>query len=234
MAAFEETSMGVWAIVPVKPLRRGKSRLASVLSATERALLNQNLLLRTLQVLSQVEEIEQVLVVSRDSGALALARRHGARTLQERGDSRLNLALRHATTLLQMYHVGVMMILPADLPLLEADDVRALLAAVGHPPSVVLAPDRHGEGTNALVVAPPGLMPYQYGPGSFARHVAAAREAGVEPRIVERQGLAWDLDWPEDLEALRAMGVQDSLREVLRRTDPPSDSMERAHVFPKG
>lgn len=225
--------MGVWAIVPVKPLRRGKSRLASVLSPTERALLNQHLLLHTLQVLSQVEEIEQVLVVSRDSKALALARRHGARTLQERGDSRLNLALRHATSVLQMYHVGVMMILPADLPLLEGDDVRALLAAVGPPPSVVVAPDRHGEGTNALVVAPPGLIPYRYGPGSFARHLAAARAAGVEPRIIKRQGLAWDLDWPEDLDALRAMEARDFLREVTQQAGQPSDGTERAHVFPK-
>ncbi len=226
--------MGVWAIVPVKPLRRGKSRLASVLSPTERALLNRHLLVHTLQVLSQVEAVEQVLVVSRDSGALALARHHGARTLQERGDSRLNLALRHATTVLQMYHVGVMMILPADLPLLEPADVQALLDAVAPPPAVVLAPDRHGEGTNALVLSPPGVIPYRYGPGSFARHLAEARRVGVEPRIVERRGLAWDLDWPEDLEALRAMEAREFLREIFSQPGASSDGAERTHVFPKG
>ena len=226
--------MGVWAIVPVKPLRRGKSRLASVLSPTERALLNRHLLIRTLQVLSQVEAIEQVLVVSRDNGALSLARQHGARTLQERGDSRLNLALRHATTVLQMYRVGAMMILPADLPLLTPEDVQAVLEAMGPPPAVVLAPDGHGESTNALLMAPPGVIACRYGPGSFARHLAEAHQAGLEPRIVERRGLAWDLDWPEDLEALRHMEAQDLLREALSAAKPSPNEAERTHVFRQG
>ena len=196
--------MGVWAIVPVKPLRRGKSRLASVLSVNERTLLNRRLLIHTLQVLAQVPEIEQVLVVSRDTGALSLARQYGARTLQERGDSQLNLALRHATAFLQSYRVGAVMVLPADLPLLEPADIRALLEALGDPPAVVLAPDRHHEGTNALLVAPPGLICYRYGPGSFARHKQEAATTGAQLSIVERQGLAWDLDWPEDLQGLSA------------------------------
>ncbi len=194
--------MGVWAIVPVKPLRRGKSRLAPVLSVNERAALNRRLLVHTLEVLAQVEAIEQVLVVSRDTGALALARQYGARTLQERGDSQLNLALRHATGFLQAYRVGAVMVLPADLPLLSPEDVQALVAALGDPPAVVLAPDRHEEGTNALLMAPPGVIRYRYGPGSFARHRQEAEEAGVRLTIVRRPALAWDLDWPEDLQGL--------------------------------
>jgi len=89
--------MALWAIVPVKPLRRGKSRLAPVLSEEDRAELNQRLLLRTVDLLKQIPEVIDVLVVSRDSQALSLARDHGARTLQEDGKPLLNDALKRAT-----------------------------------------------------------------------------------------------------------------------------------------
>ncbi|HNS37332.1 MAG TPA: hypothetical protein PKM01_06080, partial [Anaerolineaceae bacterium] len=77
--------MSLWAIVPVKPLRRGKSRLAGVLSEDERALLNMTMLGNILMTLTSVPQIDSVLVVSRDPAALALARDHGARTVQEEG-----------------------------------------------------------------------------------------------------------------------------------------------------
>ncbi len=226
--------MGVWAIVPVKPLRRGKSRLAPALTVNERTMLNRRLLIHTLEVLGQVEAIEQVLVVSRDTGALALARQYGARTLQERGDSQLNLALRHATSFLQAYRVGAVMVLPADLPLLEPADIQALVAALEAPPAVVLAPDRHHEGTNALLMTPPGVIRYRYGPGSFARHREEAEAAGVRLRIVERPGLAWDLDWPEDLQGVTLLApgfpwAAPSARASLGEGDP-ADVGEKKHA----
>ena len=95
--------MSLWAIVPVKPLRRGKSRLAAALDPGERAQLNRTLLERTLKTLIDLEEVEQVLVVSRDSSALALARELGARTVQEDGAPSLNTALRRATVVAQVY-----------------------------------------------------------------------------------------------------------------------------------
>ncbi len=71
--------MTIWAVVPVKPLRRGKSRLAAILTQDEREDLNRRMLVHSLETLKKVPEIEQVLVVSRDPGALALARDYGAR-----------------------------------------------------------------------------------------------------------------------------------------------------------
>jgi HAD superfamily hydrolase (TIGR01509 family) len=114
-------------VVPVKPLRRGKSRLADVLSVQERTQLNRYLFTHTLEVLQHVPEIERTLVVSRDSAALALARDYGAHTLQEQGNSQLNLALKRATMLLRSSAVATILVLPADLPLLTVADVRALL-----------------------------------------------------------------------------------------------------------
>src|SRR5512137_2373375 len=95
--------MTTWAIVPVKPLRLGKSRLSDVLSDDERARLNRMFLERTLGVLRSVPDIQQVLVVSRDPAALAIAREYGARTVLEDGSQELNLALKRATTFALAY-----------------------------------------------------------------------------------------------------------------------------------
>ena len=187
------------AVVPVKPLRRGKSRLASVLSVQERTQLNRYLFTHTLEVLRAVPKIERTLVVSRDSAALALARDYGAHTLQEQSNSQLNLALKRATVLLRSSAVSTILVLPADLPLLTPDDVRALLDALPSPPAVVLAPNESGTGTNGLVVSPLGAIEYAYGPNSFEHHVKLAEAADVAVAVVKRPGLARDVDWPQDL-----------------------------------
>lgn len=197
--------MSLWAIVPVKPLRRGKSRLRGVLSEEERALLNFTMLGHTLKTLAQVPEIDVTLVVSRDSAALALAREYGARTVQEEGAPELNTALRRATIVAQAYATRGVLVLPADLPLLNATDIQTMIARAGTPPVLVIAPDRRQDGTNALLVSPPGLIDYAYGPGSFKRHCDRAQKFGVRVEVVNIETFALDLDLPEDLELLRQM-----------------------------
>lgn len=192
--------MTLWAIVPVKPLRRGKSRLAEVLTEDERADLNRRLLAHTLDTLKSIQEIEHVLVISRDPAALALSRDHGARTVQENGAPHLNLALTRATVVAKNYATRGVLIVPADLPLLTPEDVRLMLDKVKNPPVVVVAPDRRRQGTNALLVCPAGLIEYDFGPGSFQRHCTRAREVGARLEILELPSLALDMDLPEDLE----------------------------------
>jgi 2-phospho-L-lactate guanylyltransferase len=194
--------MTLWAIVPVKPLRRGKSRLASVLTQDERADLNQRLLVHTVDTLRSLPEIEHVLVVSRDPAALALARNHGARTIQENGSPQLNVALTRATILAKNYITRGVLIVPADLPLITPEDVRALLDRAKYPPVVVVAPDRHHQGTNALLVCPVGLIDYEFGPGSFQRHCDLANKAGARLEVCELPSLALDVDYPEDLDII--------------------------------
>src|SRR5512147_2092724 len=155
--------MTLWAVVPVKPLRRGKSRLSGALSEDERTELNRTLLEHTLTTLSELKEIEQVLVVSRDPQALKIAHNHGARTVREDGQPHLNMALKRATVIAQVYATGGVLVLPADLPLLTREDILALLDRAVHPPVVVIAPDRHQKGTNALLMWPPGLIEYDFG-----------------------------------------------------------------------
>jgi 2-phospho-L-lactate guanylyltransferase len=192
--------MTLWAIVPVKPLRWGKSRLAGVLTQDERTDLNSRLLAHTLDTLKSISEIEHVLVVSRDPAALALAREHGARTVQEHGAPQLNKALARATVLAGTYGTRGVLIIPADLPLITPEDVCAMLERAADPPVVVVAPDRHYQGTNALLVSPAGLIEYEFGPGSYQRHCARAMLAGARLEICELSSLALDMDLPEDLE----------------------------------
>ncbi len=195
--------MSLWAIVPVKTLRRGKSRLAGVLTEDERKLLVQTLLSNTLKILATVPDISQTLVVSSDMAALAMARNLGARTVQEEGTPELNMALHRATAVARVYASDGVLILPADLPLLRAEDIYSILAYASPPPVVVIVPDRHRDGTNALFVSPAGLIRYSYGPSSFNKHCASAKERGVRLEICELPSIALDLDLPEDLELLR-------------------------------
>jgi len=192
--------MTFWAIVPVKPFRRGKSRLAGVLTEEERLDLNSQLLIHTVDTLKEISEIEHVLVVSRDQAALSLARAHGARTVQENGAPELNVALTRATIVAKRYATRGVLIIPSDLPMISKEDVYAMLELVKDPPVVIVVPDRKKEGTNALLVCPVGLIEYDYGPNSFERHCQRARQAGARLEICELPSLALDMDLPEDLE----------------------------------
>ena len=195
--------MTLWAIVPVKPLRTAKSRLSSVLTRDEREILSQQMLINTLDLLREVKEIERTLVVSRDTKALSIARKHGARTVTENGAPELNNALARATVVAQQYDISGVLVIPADLPLMRMDDVEKLISRATDPPVVVIAPDRHGSGTNALLSSPPGLIAYDFGTDSFERHVARAKAAGVRLVVFENPSIGLDVDLPEDLEYLR-------------------------------
>lgn len=197
--------MTLWAIVPVKPLRRGKSRLAGALSEDERTELNRTLLQHTLQTLTDLKELEEVLVISRDPQALTIARNYGARTVREDGQPELNTALKRATVIAQVYATRGVLVLPADLPLISRSDVLTLIERAAEPPVVVIAPDRHGKGTNALLISPSGLIEYDFGENSFERHCELVRKAGARLEVVNMPNLGLDLDVPEDLELIRSL-----------------------------
>ena len=197
--------MTLWAIVPVKPLRRGKSRLAGALSEDERTELNRTLLQHTLKTLSELKELEEVLVISRDPQALTLARNYGARTVREDGQPELNTALKRATVIAQVYATRGVLVLPADLPLISREDILALIERAVDPPVVVIAPDRHEKGTNALLISPSGLIEYDFGENSFQRHCELVRKSGARLEVLNLPTLGLDLDLPEDLELVRKM-----------------------------
>jgi 2-phospho-L-lactate guanylyltransferase len=192
--------MSLWVIIPVKPLSRAKSRLSTVLSPEQRQHLAEQLMRHVLSVVKTVPQVNGTLVISRDNKALAIAREYGAHTVQESGAPELNNALMRATQVVRGWKGGAVLILPADLPLLERDDVVQLVEQGRRNCSVVIATDRNGDGTNAMLVRPPGLISYTYGVGSFDRHVAAAREVGATVNVVHSPRLSLDIDLPDDLE----------------------------------
>lgn len=196
-------SLSLWAIVPVKPFASAKSRLASVLDDEARAGLSREFLGHALAVLAQVPAVARTLVVSRDPEALALAAARGASAVAEAGALGLNAALTLAARKAREGQAGAALILPTDLPLLTAADVMALVAEDDGQPRVVIAPDRHEQGTNALLLRPPEVMPFAFGEGSFARHVALAEHAGVRVKVCRLAGAALDVDVPEDWQLLK-------------------------------
>jgi 2-phospho-L-lactate/phosphoenolpyruvate guanylyltransferase len=221
--------MTTWAIVPVKPLRYGKSRLAHILSPEERAALTTSMLNRTLQTLNQVTGIYRSLVISRDPAALKIARDHGAYTYGEGEKQDLNIALARAAHLAAAQEATGLLIIPADLPLISVEDVEMMLAGVGprlhfsrpaahgnnggfrfnRPRAITICSDRNENGTNALYVSPPLGFEFSYGEGSFARHLQQAEDLGMRSRIVHAPGLKFDLDTEEDWHAYQTiMGVQ--------------------------
>jgi len=125
------------------------------------------MLINTLKTLQQVEEIDTILVVSRDPSALSLARDFNARTVLEDGSPELNTALRRAAMVAQAYQVQEILVLPADLPLVKPEHLKEFLDHSGEPPEIVIAPDRRSNGTNALFINPAGLIEFCYGPGSL-------------------------------------------------------------------
>ncbi len=141
---------------------------------------------------------DDVVVISPAAELEPIVADAGARLAVQRGMG-LNTGLDQAREDAEADGVERLVVLHGDLPNLAADDVRALLRPLPAEPAVAIAPDRLGTGTNGLALSPPGVIGFRFGTGSFAAHRTEAQAAGVEPAIVVRPGLAFDLDTPEDL-----------------------------------
>lgn len=193
--------MKATAILPVKRFADAKQRLAPGIGATHRAELAAAMLEDVLEAIDAARSIERTIVVSSEPRAIELAAARGAELLadpDEGGHSGAALAgIARAAEL----GAGCVLLLPIDCPLLAPRELERLLT--GMPDRyVAIVPDRHGTGTNALALAPPEAIEPAFGEGSCARHVAAAREAGIPFAVEELPSLALDLDTPADVVAL--------------------------------
>jgi 2-phospho-L-lactate guanylyltransferase len=188
------------AIVPVGALEGAKSRLGGTLDAEERRELAIEMLDRTIRAALDAPEIDETLVVSPDREVLGRASSAGARTLLQRSQG-LNRGLGEARDDAIAGGADAIVIVPIDLPLVSSAALQQLiapLAAVAERPLVVLAPDRHGRGTNGLLVSPPDAIEFGFGGDSRAAHAACAADVGA--RYIEVDGpLGLDIDTPDDL-----------------------------------
>jgi 2-phospho-L-lactate guanylyltransferase len=194
----------LWALVPVKNLRDAKQRLADVLSAGERRALFRAMLEDVLSVLCHCQGLAGVMLVTRDPEARVLATRYGARVLEEEENRGHTAASSFGARALAEEGAAGMLQLPADIPLITWQDVDALLQAHASGPAVTLAPSRDERGSNAVACSPPDLLPLRFGDDSYFPHLDRARALGIEPGIVQRPGLALDVDTPDDLRAFLA------------------------------
>jgi 2-phospho-L-lactate/phosphoenolpyruvate guanylyltransferase len=215
--------MSVWVIIPVKPLKLAKSRLASVITPEQRQDFAQNLLRHTLEVVQSVPQVTGTLVISRDTKVLSIARDYKAFTVMESGAPELNAALMRATQVVSGWHGDSVLVLPSDLPLLTSEDVNAIIELGKDYHSMVIATDQNEDGTNALMTTPAGLIPYAYGVGSYQRHIGLAKAAGASVKFYHSERLL-DVDLPEDLEKYTQMTSAGSKVEVLKPVLPDNAS----------
>lgn len=194
----------LWAVLPVKDLDGAKQRLAGALGAAERRALFAAMLEDVLAALAASQELAGILMVTRDRQAQGLAARYGARALLEPENCGHTAAsILGAATLAGEGAAGMLQV-PADIPLVTPADIGAVLHAHGSAPAITLAPSRDRLGSNAVACSPPDLLPLRFGDDSFYPHLERARGLGIEPGIVERPGLALDVDTPDDLTAFLA------------------------------
>jgi 2-phospho-L-lactate/phosphoenolpyruvate guanylyltransferase len=195
---------GWWVVLPVKDLPEAKERLAGVLSAKERQDLARAMLEDVVGALAASAGLAGILLVTRDPDARRLAARYGARVLPEDENRGHTAASSLGARTLAQEAVAGMLQVPADVPLVTPEDIAALLQVHGEAPAVTLAPSRDERGTNAVVCSPPDVLTLHFGVDSFLPHLRRARALGVEPQIVQRPGLALDVDTPDDLAAFLA------------------------------
>jgi 2-phospho-L-lactate guanylyltransferase len=192
-----------WAVVPAKSLAHGKSRLRSVLGDGARAGLARELLEHVLDVLRGCE-LDGVLVATGGEDVASLAMSHGAHVLRDRGAGTLADVVDRALGEVASRGATMAVVLMADLPRIEAEDVGELLAAVCEN-DVALVCDHLGRHTNALALSPPTAMATCFGrEDSFAAHCAAAHAAGLRTVLVKNERIAFDVDLPVDLRRLTA------------------------------
>lgn len=191
----------VIAVVPVKRLDRALMRLAGVLDAASRRALQEAMLADVLAACRACDRLSGTIVVTSDRDAARIAADAGAVLVHDhvppKGiDAAVSLGLDAA----EGEGAETAVVLFADLPLLTASDLEALLDAEPRGP-VTIAVSLDKTGTNALVLRPPSVMPPSLGPGSLARHEKRAADLGITMRAIDLPGLTIDVDTPDDLAA---------------------------------
>lgn len=215
-------SGSLWAVVPLKSPSTAKSRLAPALDAPSRQRLMFAMARHVIRTLVRSPGIAGVAVATANAEVAACAEHEGAAVILQEHDAGTAAACRNAVTQLSAVAESVLMV-SGDIPLINAGAIAELVKIGQSGPVVAIAPDRHRSGTNALLCAPPAIIPPCFGSDSFQLHVNAASVRGVHVHIVESEALALDIDSLDDLEELQRCIVADpallpvELRNALSR-----------------
>lgn len=186
-----------WALVPIKSFATAKSRLEGLLTRDECARLAEEMARDVLMALKAAPDITGIAILGDEAQLAPLATAVDATLHPERDGEDYRAALGRVAMDLQCHGARHLLVVPADLPTLSSGDVQQLL--VGHRGGVTVCPAAADRGTNALLLSPPTVIPFLYGPDSAARHVAAAEAGGIAVRTVDLPGFARDVDSPDDV-----------------------------------
>ena len=209
------------AILPVKSFGAAKQRLGSLLGSGSRQALAQAMFQDVLASLRKVQAIERIVVVASEPSVEFAADEQVVLLEDSAQDGQSAAAAIGIRWAIDAGFERVLLV-PGDTPLLATGELEALLGHAREP--VVIVPDRHGTGTNGLLLAPPDAIEPSFGPDSLERHVAAAQGADLAHRVEQVPSLVFDVDTSEDLDVVAAKieashAVAPRTRGALRQLD---------------
>jgi 2-phospho-L-lactate guanylyltransferase len=203
-------------LVPVKNLSAAKQRLAAVLDQPARTELAQTMLQDVVAALAGWPRRPACALVSGDPFALELARRYDFEIIPDPANPGETAAIEMATNVCLSRGLDSTLVIPADIPLIQASELDQILAHAPQEGSV-LAPAADGRGTNAAFRRPANLFPLRFGNDSFKPHLAAAQATGKPCVVLRLPGIAIDVDQPDDLQQLLAHPGETRTQSLLRR-----------------
>jgi 2-phospho-L-lactate/phosphoenolpyruvate guanylyltransferase len=216
------------AVLPVKSFSHAKQRLGDALGAGEREQLAAAMVGDVLSALSAVDDIDDVVMVTAEPLAVQAAEHAGVAVVDDPDEAGQSAAADRGIDAALVRGADRALLVPGDCPALDPQELVRLLGRAAEPPYVMIVPDRHGSGTNALLLSPPGVVAPSFGAGSFARHAARARAVGATVKVCELPSLGLDVDTPDDLAALRA--ALDQRPHTATRTRAVLDRLVHATV----
>lgn len=191
--------MKTYTVIPVKRLSDSKTRLSSILNSQERRMFSLCMLKDVLRATEDAKTLNQTVIVSSDNSVSEIAYDHDAIFLEETQQNGLNAAVRKATDWCVGEGAESVLTVPADIPLVLADDLEKMAFVCRSVPSIVITPSYNGSGTNALLRSPPNIILSNYGPDSFRRHIRSAISKQLAIYVYDSERIALDIDSVEDL-----------------------------------
>jgi len=207
----------IWAVVPVKDTSDAKQRLGDAVAPARRRHLALAMLEDVLTALAASPGLAGLVVVTVDEAAAALADQYRARVVIEGAREGQTGAVTATARRLGRDGSHAILTIPGDVPLVTPDEIAQIIAAHDRNPDFVIVPAHDERGSNAILCSPPDAVPLKFGNDSFLPHLAAARQAGVEPKVLRLPGLGLDIDNPADLAAFMKIPSNTHARAYLEQ-----------------